>query len=227
MFLDYATVEMSYRLRGVDIHYTLDGKQPDSSSFVYKEPIRIPSSSTLTVVAMRNGWQSSKTLSYQFTKASHKFTLAKLETPPSIRYPAKLDSSLIDFKRGSSEAGDGKYIGYEGNNMNVLLDLGKNEVLNSLTLSYLVNHGAFIFSPVKVEVWTTTADGKQLKQIGTASFFESGLKKETSQQLLSVKLSGQPVRYLKVKVFNRGKTPPWHPSKGAKAWIMMDEIIAD
>jgi len=227
MFLDYATVEMSYRLRGVDIHYTLDGKQPDSSSFVYKDPIRIPSSSTLKVSAMRSGWQSSKTLSYQLTKASHKFTQAKLETPPNKRYPAKLDSSLIDFKRGSSEAGDGKYIGYEGNNMTVLLDLGKKEVLNSLTLSYLVNHEALIFSPLQMEVWTTTADGKQLKQIGTASSNEKGFKKEVSQKLLSVKFSRQPVRYLKVKVFNRGKTPRWHPSKGAKTWIMMDEILAD
>ncbi|RYY26742.1 MAG: hypothetical protein EOO04_10390 [Chitinophagaceae bacterium] len=225
MFIGKATVKMTYRLKGVDIHYTLNGSEPDSTSEIYKEPLSVDSSSILKVIAMRSGWEPSKTLSYTFEKVSQKFVNAKLETPPDKRYPGKGDSSLIDFRRGAIDGADENYIGYEASDMVAWLDLGAEKSLSNLSLSYLVNHGSFILAPNTFEVWSATKDGRKIKKLGVASSHESGFKKDAKRNLLTVKFQKQPLQYLIVKSGNIGKTPSWHPSKGSKSWIFIDEII--
>jgi uncharacterized membrane protein len=227
MFLNNATASMSYRLKGVNIYYTLNGHEPDSTSTLYKDTVTIDSSSTLKVIAMRNGWQPSKTLSYKFEKVSQKFVNAKLEVQPDKRYPGKGDSSLIDFKRGSIDGADENYIGFEGNDMTAWLDLGTKSSIAGLSVSYLVNHGSFVLAPAQFEVWAATDDGKKLNRLGLVSNRETGLQKDAIRKTLSVKFPGQKHRYLIVKVKNVGKTPAWHPSKGSKSWIFIDEIIAN
>jgi uncharacterized membrane protein len=226
MFLNNAMVKMSYRLKGVDIYYTLNGIEPDSTSELYKNPFSVDNSSILKVKAMRTGWQASKTLSYKFEKASQKFVNAKLETPPDKRYPGNGDSSLIDFKRGAIDGADENYIGYEGNDMIAWLDLGNKSSISGLSVSYLVNHGSFVLAPAQFEVWAATETGKKLNRLGVVSNRELSLQKDAIRKVLSVKFPAQSLRYLIVKVKNVGKTPAWHPSKGSKSWIFIDEIIA-
>jgi uncharacterized membrane protein len=227
MFINYATVKMNYRLKGVNIYYTLNGEEPDSTSTIYKEPVRIDRTATLKVIAMRNGWQSSKVNKFLFEKAGFKFVAASLETPPDKRYKAKLDSSLIDFRRGAINATDENYLGFEGNELNAWLDLGSTSALASVEVSYIINHGSLIFAPAGLEVWNATADGKKLERLGLVRNYEPGMIKETIRKTLVVKIGGKPVRYLLVKVMNPGKTPKWHPTKNAKTWIFVDEIIAN
>jgi hypothetical protein len=226
MFLSGAKVEMKYRLRGVDIYYTLDGREPDSTSTLYKHPVTVTNAGTLKVKAMRTGWQSSKTLSFPFEKAAYKFTDAKLEVQPDKRYPAKRDSSLIDFKRGAVDGADENYLGFESNDMTAWLNLGDAKMLSNVSVSYLVNHGSFILAPSGLELWSATADGKKLKRLGTVSYSEKGLQKEARRNVLNVKFPRQPVQYLVLTVHNIGKTPSWHPSKGSKSWMFIDEVMA-
>jgi uncharacterized membrane protein len=226
MFLNYATVKMNYRLKGVDIYYTLDGREPDSTSTVYKDSFRIDSSSTLKVIASRAGWLNSKTLSYKFEKAAQKFVNAKLENQPDKRYPGNGDSSLIDFKRGAVDGADEYYIGFEGTDMIAWLDLGNKCSLTGLSASYLVNHGSFVLAPAQLEVWAATEDGKKLNRLGVVSTHESGLQKNAVRKVLSLKFPRQSLRYIIVKIKNGGKLPSWHPSKGSRSWIFIDEIIA-
>jgi uncharacterized membrane protein len=225
MFLNHATVEMTYRLKGVNLHYTLDGSNPDSTSPVYKTPLEINKSCTLKVNAMRSGWIPGKTLRFGFEKAAHKFARAVLDSVPDKKYAARLDTSLIDLKRGSTDPGDGNFLGFYGHDMTALLDLGNTTQLTALSLSYLTDHGSIIFSPVKFEAWTATADGKKIKSLGTISRPESKLKKQRANGTLTVKFAKQSVRWIIVKATNTKKAPSWHPAKGAKTWIFIDEII--
>lgn len=227
MFINSARVEMNYRLKGVDIFYTLDGSEPDSSALLYKAPVTINRSGTLKVAALRAGWQASKTLRFDFEKVSQKFMSAKLEVQPDTRYTANRDSSLIDFKRGATDGADDKYIGFEGNDMTAWLDLGDNKPLSELSVSYLVNHGSFVVAPAQLELWSATGDGQKLKRLAMVSNPQKGLKKEAKRDLLIARFPTQSVRYLYVKVHNVGKLPAWHPAKGSKSWMFIDELIAN
>ncbi|MHA4843376.1 FN3 associated domain-containing protein [Flavitalea antarctica] len=227
MFVTQAMVKMTYRLKGVNMYYTLNGQEPDSTSNLYRGPFSVDSSAILKVIAMRTGWQASKVLSYKFEKASMKFAASKLDLPPDKRYPGKGDSSLIDFKRGAIDGPDENYIGYEGNDMDAWLDLGTNSSISGLSVSYLVNHGSFVIAPAQFEAWIASPDGKRLKKLGIVSSRETGLQKGAVRKTLSLNFPKQSLRYLVVKVKNVGKIPAWHPSKGSKSWIFIDEIIAN
>ena len=227
MFINYARVKMSYRLKGVNIHYTTDGTEPDSSSAIYHDSLVVNKTGLVKVKALRAGWQPSKTLTYRFEKANHKFIAAKLASQPDKRYPAKLDSTLIDFKRGPVDASDENYMGFEGSDMVAWLNLGQPTFLSSLSLSYLTNHGSMVIAPLAFEVWTASADGRKQNRIASVSNHESGFKKETLRKILTARFPKQSLQYLIVRVVNPGKLPSWHPSKGNKSWIFVDEVIAD
>jgi hypothetical protein len=35
----------------------------------------------------------------------------------------------------------------------------------------------------------------------------------------------QSARYVRVKAYNYGRIPDWHPGNGGEAWIFIDEIL--
>jgi uncharacterized membrane protein len=226
MFLNFATVEMSYRLKGVNIHYTTNGKEPDSSSPAYSKPLIIDSNTVLKLAAMRSGWQSSPVQTYVFRKAIMKFSDARLDSLPDKRYQARLDTSLIDLQKGSLSQSDGKYLGFEGKDMLATLDLGEARSVSSLSLGYLANHRAFILSPIKFEAWGSTEKNGPMKKLGVITQTENTLVEGAKTGSLGIDFKKQPLRYIRVKVTNIKKTPKWHPSKGSNSWIFIDEIMA-
>lgn len=226
MFLNYATVEMSYRLKGVDIRYTTDGKNPDSSSEKYTAPLHIDSNATLKLAAMRSGWESSAIQTHTFSKAVLKFADAHLDSLPDKRYIGRMDTSLIDLQRGSLSQGDGKYLGFEGRDMNATLDLGDQKALSFVTLSYLANHRGYILAPAKFEVWGASEKNGPMKKLGVISQSEKALVEGSRIGSMRINFNKQSVRYIRVKVTNIRKMPGWHPNKGSNAWIFVDEILA-
>ncbi|RYZ32712.1 MAG: hypothetical protein EOP49_37145, partial [Sphingobacteriales bacterium] len=211
----------------VNMYYTLDGSEPDSSSLVYKGQLVITDSGTLKVIAMRSGWLPSKIQSFHFEKASLRFTYAKLDERPDKRYEAKFDSSLIDLAKGSPDPSDGNYLGYYGNNMNAMIGFDTPVMINSVTVSCLVKHNSMILSPVLAELWISDDSGKPIQRIASVSSQNKTFVKEGFKQKIILKFPKQKIKYLKLKLVNPGKTPATHESRGAKSWIFIDEIVPD
>lgn len=226
LFTNFATVEMSYRLKGVQLHYTTNGNEPDSLSPVYKRPILIDSTCVLKVIAMRKGWESSPAKRFSFMHARYRFEKARLSNLPDKRYMANLDTTLIDLQRGSDTHGDGKYIGYEGEDVTVFLDLGELKQLSSISLGYIINHGAYVISPASMTVSGST-DNKSFLRIGAQQNIENKFIGGSSQGLMTTRFPTKKLRYLQVKVSNSKILPAWHPNKGSKSWMFLDEIIVN
>ena len=224
LFTRFATVTMSYRLKGVDLRYTLDGSEPDSNSEKYTAPIQIRNSRQLKVIASRTGWESSPVQQFDFIHAPNKFVSARLAVKPDKRYEGKLDTTIVDLVKGSDSHADGNYIGYEGNGMEATLDLGELKNLSELSVGYVRNHGAYVLSPSELVVWAGT-DGNNYKKLGSARYSETKFIPGSKQGSLKVEFPEKQYRYFKVKVSNPGKTPSWHPNAGAKCWIFIDEVM--
>ncbi len=225
MFLDHATVSVSYRLKGVDIRYTLDGSDPDTTSAVYKQPLLIDHACTLKLAAMKTGWEPGAIKTYMFEKASKKFTRAILDEAPDKRYEAKMDTSLIDFVRGSDNHADGNYIGFEGTDLGVVLDAGEQTMASSITVSYISNHPAFVLAPTGATAWSADSTGKKIKLLGQVSERETAFNSRARKGVLVIKFPPQQLRNIRVKVSGTGKTPSWHTSAGSKSWLFVDEIM--
>ena len=146
---------------------------------------------------------------------------AKLTHAPHANYKGKGIVSLIDGEAGSRLHNDGYWVGFEGNDAEITIDLAKQTVSNEISVGVYNNPSSWIFFPEYIEVsWSD--DGEN---------FSTPLKKSikdnnrlSAQKRVTIQQEDMHGRYVRVKVKNIGTCPDWHNGKGHKAWLFIDEI---
>ncbi len=148
---------------------------------------------------------------------------AKLTHLPHSKYKGFGAQSLIDGETGTRLYNDGYWLGFEGNDAELTIDMGQVTVFNEVSVGLYNNPEAWIFFPDYIELsWSDdgTVFSPPLKQVIP---FTSKAKL-TSQKRISIQQEDMHGRFIKVKVKNTGKCPDWHNAKGQKAWLFIDEI---
>jgi len=139
-------------------------------------------------------------------------------------YACEGDKTLINGVLGSLDFADGKSLGYQGQDIEILIDLEKETIIHEIESRFLVKQGAWIFSPKKIS-FQLSADGNDYR---TIRIIKTGAAKEKANEefvTYSVLIKNQKARYIQLKIESINELPPWHPSAGGKPWIFMDEII--
>lgn len=226
-FDDTVQLELSFPFKGVDIYYTLaEEASPTTQSPKYQEKIIVDKTAHLRAFAAKPGWLSSPIIDAVFVKKKYTVAAANLLNPPSPKYPAKGGASLIDGKIADAQGAD-TWLGYEGEHLNAILDLGETKEVGHVFVHCLENNAPWIHRPTGIVVSTST-DGKNFTQQGSTKFAPNTGMGDLKVHLLGCHLP-KPVqaRYLKVRVESLLKNPVWHPSKGQKCWIFVDEITIE
>ena len=220
-FTDTTTVSLTVPVQEEKIYYTLDGTEPTKSSFQYTHPFLLDKTTTLKAFASLGGAPESFTIIAQFRQIpkSRKITL---KTKYSPQYTAGGDMALIDFERGSQDFRTGSWQGYEGVNIDAIIDLGENEPISELSVGFLQDEKSWIFFPVEVAFFLSD-DGKVFRNAGSVKN-ELPDNNEVVTHDFSWKTSGVHARYIRMVAKNRVVCPGWHPGAGNKAWIFADEI---
>ncbi len=217
------TVNINSDQKDLIIRYTENGDEPDSISNIYKEPVKINKTKVLKFASFSNGMVVGRqvNLSFDFHKALNaKITLLNHY---SERYPASGDNTLIDGIRGTDNFRDGLWQGYEGQDFDGIIDLGRDEEITKVTPRFMLNIGPWIFLPSKVIV-SLSNDGKNYFDEKTLI---NDVPEKNSQIILKdfpIQFNNKKARYIKVKAVSIKKCPPWHPGAGGKAWLFIDEI---
>jgi len=166
----------------------------------------------------RKAWDRSKEVKHLAVNRNITLTI-----PPSPKYPGQGAKTLVNGKRGSLDYSDGQWLGFEGEDMEAVIDLGKMRPIRKVSSGFLRNQVSWIFLPESVE-FALSEDNVNFK---TIKYWEA--KKAVDAAPLvkdySVDIKSQSARYIRVKAKNRGQCPPWHTGAGSKAWIFIDEII--
>lgn len=163
-------------------------------------------------------------------RAGHVTTLAAggmvtLRNAPSTRYGGEGGRTLVDGIRGSLHHGDGAWLGFEGTDFEAVIGLPAGPRPRRVAVSFLENHGAWIFLPPEVEVGVS-ADGTVFERIGAARWDTTTLLRMPGVRELTAAIPGTvPVRFVRVVARNVGACPPWHAGAGGKAWLFVDEIV--
>jgi hypothetical protein len=119
------------------------------------------------------------------------------------------------------------WLGYEGNDMKVLIDFDTPQQISSVSLAFLQVTNHIVFFPERVTYYGSDN--------GT-DFFELGVVQNTTPlnkkskvndiQYFDLNFDSKKVRYLKVVAKNT-RTPYWHHAAGLPSWVFADEIIVD
>ena len=119
------------------------------------------------------------------------------------------------------------WLGYEGNDLEVIVDLEATQETHSISMAYLQVTNHIVFLPQQVEYFGST-DGQQFFSLGTVDnpFPLSKTSKVNDIQYFDLNFNPQKLRYIKVKATNT-KTPYWHHAAGLPSWVFADEIIID
>jgi uncharacterized membrane protein len=226
-FDDTMQVELSFPFKGVDIYYTLaEAASPTTQSPKYKEKIVLDNTAHIRAFAAKEGWNNSPLVEAVFVKKKFSITKASLLRLPSPKYPAKGATSLIDGKIADAQGAD-TWLGFEGDHLEATLDLGDKRGINKLFVHCLENNSPWIFKPVAIEVWTSM-DGKNYLQQGKERFAPNAAMGDQKVHLLGCHFPKEvQARFVRVKVESPLKNPSWHPGKGQKCWIFIDEITVE
>jgi alpha-L-fucosidase len=223
-FEDSLTVRLSTDGEGAAIHYTLDGTTPTVGSMRYTSPIVIRRTSTVTALAALKGELCVESTAARFTRCLRVSGIT-LEKPSSLQYPGRGSATLVDGMRGSTDLHDGRWLGFERDDMIAVLDLGRSRPVSRITAGFLQNQGSWIFLPSSVEV-SISSDGGHWVMLPAVSY-PLKQSEEVLVRDLTVATGRGEARYVRIVARNVGTCPPWHPGAGGKAWLFVDEIIVE
>ncbi|MFK7982456.1 MAG: FN3 associated domain-containing protein [Saprospiraceae bacterium] len=226
LFRDSLAVELKMNFNNVNIYYTLDGSEPDSTASLYTQAIILEKTTVLKAIAQKEGWQSSEVISKQFASVKYAPTKVTLQKQPHERYKANGSQSLIDLQKGSTTFTDGLWIGYEKNHLTATLDLGKPETISAITVGALEAPGSYIFYPKGMKV-SVSNNGKNYQEVVAKKYPTATKNKPTEVANFTETFKEQTARYIRVTVESNLVNPAWHPAPGAPCWLFIDEISVE
>tara|TARA_R100001369_G_scaffold92457_1_gene137648 strand:- start:1807 stop:3780 length:1974 start_codon:yes stop_codon:yes gene_type:complete len=223
-FKDSIEVTMDYFFKGVDLYYTLDGSEPDTTSTRYNEPIILTASTQLKAVSHKLGWELSPVKTVSFKKSNILPNSITLNNKPNEKYKGNGGNTLIDLKRGTSNFVDGNWIGYEGSSFAATLKLQKEELISTVSVGAFSSPEKWIFYPTGFKVWVSQ-DGNNFKLVHTEKLPTEKPNSDTKFQFFDLNITPTKSTYVKVEVISQLKNPSWHPNPGGKSWLFVDEIV--
>ena len=207
---------------GFPIVYTLTGNDPTAKSTVYDKPIDINQNIFIKAALLRDG----KMMEINGRTFINHIAIGKkvkyLE-PYSYRYTGGGDEALIDGLRGTVDFHEGNWQGFYGNNMDVIIDLGKIQPVRTVFVTFLQSTKSWIFFPDSV-TFSLSANGKRFHSINEQLNTDSKNISETVIKQFSQIFPGTLARYVRVRAKNTGVCPSWHEGKGEPCWLFADEI---
>ena len=203
------------------IHYTLDGTEPTAESPVYTEPLQISGDAGFRAAVIGPDFRS------RILKEDIAFSLSSLKPvtlkeQPGKGYVFEGAQELVNGLSGGENYKSGRWLGFQGRDVDAVIDLGKPTAVRSVSFNTNVVKGDWIMGPSGVTV-KGSGDGRTFREIASVSIPE--LKQSDMDGLYphTIGFDEQTVRYLQV-IIRGGRLPAWHPGAGRPAYIFVDEI---
>jgi hexosaminidase len=219
------TVVLSTETPETQIYYTTDGSDPDQNSGLFKDSTLVDKTTTIKAIAYKDGKRMERPAEYDFTFHLGMGGKVVYNQPYRSNYRAQGDGTLVDGLHGSLAFNDGMWQGFDGVNLDVVIELQNESEINSITASFLQVQEDWIFFPVKA-VYSVSEDGKTFQKLGevmnTQPLKTDGPVKESFEYKLD-----KPVKakYIHVEGVSLGVCPPWHGGSGQPCWVFADEIV--
>jgi hexosaminidase len=214
-------IRLSSETLGYDIHYTIDGTEPDAKSTRYDKPFEAVNSCTVKAVLVKNGVVAGTINERNINVNLASGKPVKVLKPYSFKYPGTGDQAMTDGILGTASLKSG-WQGYEGSDMEAVIDLLQPIKIRKISTTFIQLISSWVLYPIDVEYYTSM-DGINW-QLADKLHTDPAPSRSKADRDFSVELPGTTARYIKVFAKNNGVLPEWHEYKGQPSWIFADEV---
>ncbi len=206
------------------IYYTLDGSEPTTSSLRYESPVSITNSCIFKAKTIGEyGGMQTFVDSLTFSKSTAKpITLLQ---PAHINYTYGGATTLNDGLQGSINYFTGRWLGFSGNDFEVLIDLEELTEISRVSLRACVETGNWVFDS-RGFIISVSTDGENYTEVFNEQY---PAMTADAHRIFDHVLEFTPAqaRYVKVKAIVENCIPQWHGARGLAGFLFVDEVIID
>lgn len=206
------------------IRFTTNGTEPNASSRVFSKPIGLIESKVIKAAAFFNESRSRIT-TIKYRKIV-KVNRIELKHEPNLKYTANGKLSLVDRLFGTDDFSDGRWLGFQGDDIETILSFDKYTDIRSVSISLLNREGSWIFLPEEITV-LASVNGLNYAEIGKISSEDMIPYVKTGNPEIKIGITPAKTKYVKIIAKNRGVCPPGHAGEGEPAWLFVDEIVIE
>lgn len=220
-----AKITMSSIAKGAAIHYTTDGSEPTGNSPKYTAPITIDKTSDIKAIAFGEKGGKSLVVEARFFKKPNDWTV-KIENRYNRQYTGGGDEGLIDGIRGTVNWASGEWQGYQPHNFIAVIDLQRQTDIKRLGGGFLQDARPWIWMPTRIE-FEVSDDGVNFRKVADIKTDIDPTDMKPTIRDYKQDITPTKARYVRVRAYNLGKIPAWHPGAGFDAFIFVDEIFVE
>lgn len=223
-FRGRAEVRLQAAEPGLKIFYTTDGSEPDARSTLYGGPFTVERETTVKAVAVNGGGRRGRVVEARLRPVAHDWSV-RIGSRYDPQYAAGGDLALVDGRRGGPNFRTGAWQGYR-QDFEAVIDLGRPTRVRQLGAGFLQDVRSWIWMPTRVE-FELSRDGKDFEKVLEISSDVPERDETPSTKEFSRAVAPREARYVRVRAYNYGRIPAWHPGAGDRAWLFIDEITVE
>ena len=147
-----------------------------------------------------------------------------LAKAPAAQYSAAGPASAINGVIGSDERyGDDEWQGFEGDDFDAVIDFGTSTPIRKVNFRFYNAPGQWIYPPKAIHISFAEAPG-QFDNERTSTISVNRINGNVLRQIVLANGKG---RYMRVRIENYGMIPQGQEGAGHRAWLFVDEIMAE
>lgn len=214
------SLSLQSEFANADIRYVLGDGYLNKNSIKYKNPIDLATTTSIKAAVFKSDTIFGKpfTDTIRFHKAVARSV--KYVKPNSTKYKGAGKFNLVNAIRGTKNFHDGQWQGWLNDDMEVVIDLLREESIHQVTVAALENQSPWIYFPIAVEVYVSD-DAVSFKKVGS---IKRSYVQSSNAELKDFVVNFEELKtsYVKVIAINLKESP-----KGRGVWMFIDEILVE